>query len=72
VVITLNSISSDSFQLDKVGSIMIDIKVKGFGNSISISEGQVTELIDMLTKARSEFYHDKVVKESVNKLLGRR
>lgn len=68
----LNSISSDSFQLDKVGSMMINIQVKGFGNSINISESQVTELIDMLTKSRQEFFPDAIVKERVKKLIERR
>jgi hypothetical protein len=67
----LNSISSENFQLDKIGANMISMKVNGFGNSISITESRVNELIDMLDKARKEFYPDAVARDSIKKLLNK-
>ncbi len=65
----LNSITSDKFQMSKLGSDMINVKVNGFGNTLYVPVNSIDELIDMLLRARDEFYPDHRNREYLRKLF---
>lgn len=65
----LNSIVSDKFQMSKLGADMINVKINGFSNTLNVSVNSVDELIDMLLRARDEFYPDHRNREYLKKLF---
>lgn len=56
----LNSLTSEKFQMSKLGSDMISVRVNGFGNVINVSVNNVDELINMLLKAIRIMFRESI------------
>jgi hypothetical protein len=67
----LNSIKSEHFQCDKLGSNMISVKVNGMGNMISFPVKHLEELINILHKSETEFFPHTAARSYLDKLFER-
>jgi hypothetical protein len=65
----LKSISSESFQVDKMGADLISIKVNGVGNQICVPVKKLDELINLLLKAETEFYPHVATRRFLDKFF---